>query len=51
MDMLTWIFKSNRCTLTARNGDKIGWKPEYAAEHIIEAMDEEVERVLANLKD
>ncbi len=44
-------FVSNRCTLTARNGGKIGWKPQYSPDHILEAADEEVEMVLASLKD
>ena len=38
-----------RCTFTARNGTKLGWKPKYAPEHIMEAADEEVELILANL--
>jgi len=38
------------CTFTPRHGDEIGWKPEYAAGHILEAADDEVELVLANLK-
>lgn len=42
---------SDRCTLSARNGGKIGWKPQYPPDHILEAMDEEVELVLASLKD
>ena len=39
-----------RCTFTARNGEKIEWKPQYAASHILENADEEVELVLTNLK-
>lgn len=50
MEKLTNI-TCDRCTLIARNGEKIGWKPQYSPEHILEAADEEVERVLANLKD
>ena len=40
-----------RCTLTARNGEKIGWKAQYSPGHILEAADGEVERVLASLRD
>ena len=42
---------SDRSTLTARNGAKIGWKPQYSPDHILEAADEEVEMILACLKD
>ena len=48
MQMLTKI-AFDRCTLTARNGEKIGWKPQYSPEDILEATDDEVERVLATL--
>ena len=41
----------DRCTLTARNGEKIGWKPQYPPEHILEDTDKEVERVLTSLGD
>ncbi|EXJ68955.1 uncharacterized protein A1O5_07887 [Cladophialophora psammophila CBS 110553] len=37
------------CTFTARHGPEIGWKPQYPAGHILEAADEEVELILANL--
>ena len=41
----------SRCTFTAEHGEEIGWKPKYAPEHILEAADEEVELILANLKE
>ena len=50
MQKLTNVAR-DRCTLTARNGVKIGWQSQYSPEHILEAADEEVERSLANLQD
>ena len=41
----------SRCTFTAKHGDQIGWKPQYAPEHILEAADEEVKLILGNLKE
>lgn len=38
-----------RCTFTAAHGKEIGWKPQYAPEHILEDADAEVELILANL--
>lgn len=38
------------CTLTAEHGSKLGWKPQFAPEHILEAADEEVAVILENLK-
>jgi hypothetical protein len=35
-----------RCTFTAENGAKIGWKPQYKPEHILEAAEEEVDLIL-----
>ncbi|KAL4930474.1 uncharacterized protein BDV17DRAFT_258730 [Aspergillus undulatus] len=37
------------CAFTARHGREIGWVPKYAPEHILEAADEEVELILANI--
>ncbi|KAH8774349.1 hypothetical protein F5883DRAFT_546663 [Diaporthe sp. PMI_573] len=37
------------CTLPAEHGMKIGWKPRYAPEHIIEDADNEVQLILDNL--
>ncbi|KAH7330444.1 hypothetical protein BKA65DRAFT_59040 [Rhexocercosporidium sp. MPI-PUGE-AT-0058] len=37
------------CTYTPNHGAKIGWKAQYCPEHILEAADEEVEMILANL--
>jgi len=45
--LLTFI----RCTFTARNGASIGWKPQYQPEHIFEVAQEEVDLILANLKE
>ncbi|KAI8939854.1 hypothetical protein NX059_003590 [Plenodomus lindquistii] len=39
------------CTLVADNGLKIGWKPKYKADHVLEAAGAEVDLVLRNLKD
>jgi hypothetical protein len=43
-----WFFS---CTFTAENGKKIGWRPRYRPEHILEAAQEEVELILRNLGD
>ncbi|KAF2013576.1 NAD(P)-binding protein [Aaosphaeria arxii CBS 175.79] len=39
------------CTFTAENGKRIGWKPRYEPQHILETADEEVELILKHLKD
>jgi hypothetical protein len=39
-----------RCTLEARRGLKLAWKPEYEPNHILKAADEEVELILKHLK-
>jgi hypothetical protein len=39
------------CTLEADRGRRIGWKPEFKPEHIIEDADAEVELILKNLKE
>ncbi|ORX93908.1 hypothetical protein BCR34DRAFT_608440 [Clohesyomyces aquaticus] len=38
------------CTFTAKHGQQIGWKPQFAPEHIIETADEEVELILKHSK-
>lgn len=38
-----------RCTFTAEHGKKIGWKPRYAPEHILEDAENEVQLILDNL--
>lgn len=38
-----------RCTLTARNGHKLGWKPVHPPQHILDTADEEVELVLKHI--
>lgn len=38
------------CTFEAKHGEKIGWKPKYAPEHILEAADAEVELILEHLE-
>lgn len=40
---------TSRCTFTAMHGGKIGWKPQYGPEHIIEDADNEVQLILDNL--
>lgn len=40
----------NRCTFTAKRGEKVGWKPIYAPEHILETADAEVELILEQIK-
>lgn len=40
-----------RCTFTARHGEKLGWKPQYPPQHILDTADDEVELVLAHLED
>ncbi|KIW41151.1 uncharacterized protein PV06_06734 [Exophiala oligosperma] len=37
------------CTFTARNGEKIGWRPEFPSTHILDTADEEVALILDNL--
>ncbi|KAJ9142995.1 NAD(P)-binding protein [Pleurostoma richardsiae] len=39
------------CTFTAEHGKELGWNPQFAPEHIIEAADEEVEVIMQSLKD
>jgi len=40
---------SGMCTLRADHGSRIGWKPKYSAEHILEAADAELDLILRNL--
>ena len=40
------LFLGGQCTLQPKNGLPIGWKPQYSAEHILEAADAEVELIL-----
>ncbi|KAI9905070.1 hypothetical protein N3K66_001599 [Trichothecium roseum] len=40
---------SGKCTLTASHGHKLGWKPVYPPQHILETADEEVELVLKHI--
>ncbi|KAG9742745.1 NAD(P)-binding protein, partial [Aureobasidium melanogenum] len=37
-----------KCMLTAEHGKKIGWQPQYPAEHILDALEEEVDLILRN---
>ncbi|KAL4811973.1 hypothetical protein BDW67DRAFT_194067 [Aspergillus spinulosporus] len=37
------------CNFTAAHGEKIGWKPVYPPEHILETADEEVDLILKTL--
>ncbi|OIW28588.1 NAD(P)-binding protein [Coniochaeta ligniaria NRRL 30616] len=39
-----------KCTFTAEHGSKLGWKPQFAPEHILEASDDEVAVILEHLK-
>ncbi|EAW20640.1 NAD-dependent epimerase/dehydratase family protein [Aspergillus fischeri NRRL 181] len=39
---------SHRCLLEARNGLKIGWKPVFPPEHILDVLDQEVNLVLCD---
>ncbi|KAF2807812.1 NAD(P)-binding protein [Mytilinidion resinicola] len=39
------------CTFTAVHGKQIGWRPQFAPEHIIETADAEVELILQHLKE
>ncbi|OTB08346.1 hypothetical protein M426DRAFT_316971 [Hypoxylon sp. CI-4A] len=47
-DWVHWML-GGKCTFTPKRGLKIGWKPIYPPEHILEAADEEVELILANI--
>lgn len=40
-----------RSTYTSRRGKDLGWKPQYPPEHMLEAMDAEVDLILSNLDD
>ncbi|KAI1454878.1 NAD(P)-binding protein [Annulohypoxylon moriforme] len=41
-----------RCTFTARRAEEeLGWKPVHEPQHILETVDDEVERILQHLKD
>ncbi|KAK1671235.1 hypothetical protein BDP55DRAFT_676795 [Colletotrichum godetiae] len=40
---------AGKCTFTAKHGAEIGWKPQFPPEHILEAADDEVERILRTL--
>lgn len=35
-----------KCMLTAEHGKKIGWQPQYPAEHILDALAGEVDLIL-----
>ncbi|CAO2658009.1 Nn.00g072690.m01.CDS01 [Neocucurbitaria sp. VM-36] len=39
------------CTLGPDRASRIGWKPQYSADYILDAADAEVELVLSHLKD
>ncbi|KAH6660840.1 hypothetical protein BKA67DRAFT_530923 [Truncatella angustata] len=38
-----------KCTFVAKHGEKVGWKPEYPPEHILEDAEREVDVILANI--
>ncbi|KAK9771758.1 hypothetical protein SCAR479_11546 [Seiridium cardinale] len=38
------------CTFTAKHGEKMGWKPTYKPEHILEDAGNEVDLILANIR-
>ncbi|KAF2731126.1 NAD(P)-binding protein [Polyplosphaeria fusca] len=40
---------SGTCTFTAERGRRIGWVPEFGAEHVLEDAEEEVRRILEAL--
>lgn len=42
------LFLGGNCTLQAKHGHEIGWKPQFPAEHILEMADEEVDVILRN---
>ena len=44
-DLVT-LQMGGKCMLTAENGKRIGWQPQYPAEHILDALDEEVDLIL-----
>ncbi|PYH93097.1 hypothetical protein BO71DRAFT_450984 [Aspergillus ellipticus CBS 707.79] len=43
------VLMGGRCFFTAEHGRKIGWKPHYPPEHILEAADDEVAFILKGL--
>lgn len=44
------MLTNHRCTLVAEHGRQIGWQPQFAAEHILDAADEEVALILQQLQ-
>ena len=38
-----------KCTLETRNALKLGWSPQFTAQHALEAADEEVELILKSI--
>ncbi|PYH83159.1 hypothetical protein BO82DRAFT_280268, partial [Aspergillus uvarum CBS 121591] len=42
---------SGECTFAAKYGYEIGWRPSFQPEHILEAMDDEVDLILASNSD
>ncbi|KAM7206009.1 NAD(P)-binding protein [Rhypophila sp. PSN 637] len=43
------VYVGGLCTFTAEHGEKLGWKPDFVPEHILEAADEEVDWILKHL--
>ncbi|KAJ5625121.1 hypothetical protein N7510_001430 [Penicillium lagena] len=43
------LFLGGECTLEARQGQKIGWKPQYSPEHILEVADAEVDLIIRHM--
>lgn len=39
-----------RCSFEAEHGKRIGWKPQYPPEYILQAADTEVGLILENLR-
>lgn len=43
------LTKLHRCTLQADRGKKIGWSPEFSAQHILEDAENQVQLILDNI--
>jgi nucleoside-diphosphate-sugar epimerase len=47
---LVQVHLGGLCTFTAEHGKRIGWVPKFAAEHLLEVANEEVDLILKNLE-
>ncbi|KAI0127190.1 hypothetical protein BJ170DRAFT_364891 [Xylariales sp. AK1849] len=48
-EMVGWAI-GGKCTFTGDHGKKLGWKPQYKPEHILDDAENEAELILSNLE-